>query len=279
VNKYRFGINQIDRNINIPIEIDFDLSGKEDLITSFEKDVIERVANPIKDFEVVRYRHEKWTNFGIVNTKITYNFLFYDRSIDIRDTTSANVVNWVADYGFTTNPSSVDESFTDLEIYYSANSFRRSFFKLDFYDTSDSETQKLYFTVIIPTQQGLTETVDIGTEEIPREVEIKTPKFVLDIVGDKEGYFIYWLKKPEKLNISPFYMSAKFFNAKTGQFIRMLNKPQATIPQKFSFDKSKFLYYKVFMNYNNYTYEVFNPNTNKREGTTIPIRWYEYINP
>ena len=44
----------------------------------------------------------------------------------------------------------------EAEIYYNANSFKRSFFKLDLYDTTDSETQQLYLTIIIPTQQGKT---------------------------------------------------------------------------------------------------------------------------
>lgn len=279
MNKYKFVLGQLDKNLSVPLELNFDLGGKEDLISEYERQVVEEVINPIQDFEISRYRHEKWTTFGVVNTKITYNFFFYDRSIDITDTTSANVVNWVADYGFTSNPSFTGQSFQDTELYYSVNSFKRSFFKLDFYDTPNPETQKIYFTVIIPTQQGLTETVDIGTEEEPREVQVKIPKFVLDIVGDKEGFYFYWLKNPGTLNFSPFYMSAKFFNAKTGQFVRMLNQPQALIPQKFIFDKSKYFYYKVYMNYNNYTYEIFNPITNKREGTSTPIRWYEYINP
>ena len=58
-------------------------------------------------------------------------------------------------------------------------------------------------------------------------VDVRKPKFVLDYVGDKEGFFLYWLKKRTFLDINTFYMSAKFYNAKTGQFTKLMtdNKP------------------------------------------------------
>jgi hypothetical protein len=69
---------------------------------------------------------------------------------------SVNSSVWVNDYVFTENPNFISESFNDADIYYNANSFKRSFFKLDLYDTKDSETQQIYATIIIPTQQGTT---------------------------------------------------------------------------------------------------------------------------
>ena len=62
VNKYRFNIQPGDRFFNIPIEIKTDLLGREDLIEKFEEDVIEKVINPIEDFEVTRYAHKKNDN-------------------------------------------------------------------------------------------------------------------------------------------------------------------------------------------------------------------------
>ena len=47
-----------------------------------------------------------------------------------------------------------------------------------------------YLTAIIPTQQGFK--MPAILQRTP--VEIKMPKFQLDYVGDKEGFFIYWLK-------------------------------------------------------------------------------------
>jgi hypothetical protein len=111
-------------------------------------------------------------------------------------------------------------------------------------------------------------------------VEIKKPKFVLDYVGDKEGFFIYWLKKRNFLDIQTFYMTAKFYNAETGYFTRMINTPQSSFPgSRFTFDIPTYFYYTMKLDYDKQTYQIFN-QAGQRVGTpTLPIRWYEYINP
>jgi len=103
------------------------------------------------------------------------------------------------------------------------------------------------------------------------------PVFKLDYVGDKEGFFMYWIRKKETIDIKTFYMSAKFFNARVGGFMRMMTVPQTTLPNKFLFDTSVFFYYRVELDYTNYTYSIFN-STNNRVGTTSTIKWYEYVN-
>jgi hypothetical protein len=90
--------------------------------------------------------------------------------------------NWRVNY--------ISEGFTPQEIYYYSNNFSNSFFKLDLYDTPDDKTQKNYVTIIIPTQQGL----KMHTQMQRTQVSINKPQFVLDYIGDKEGFFIYWLK-------------------------------------------------------------------------------------
>jgi hypothetical protein len=454
VNKYRFSLNQSDKFFNIPIEINFDTLGRNDLIDEYQKEVLEQIINPIEDFEVTRFAHKTWIRNNQPKSEINYKFYFFDRSGDMSSISPINASVWKNDYVFTDNPNFISESFNDAEIYYSANSFKRSFFKLDLYDTKDTETQQIYATIIIPTQQGQTRNslttpfsgggpiigptipdiapggedillnvtdensttasdgltsffdsypstftncdgfsitkyialdvyIDmdypntdykitiggicynltninnglliinppvgdyipsisllsvgdcecppppsntptptpsntppppsstptptptstppnspgtggevnpnpggIGTPEIPSlttappNVKIKKPNFVLDYLGDKEGYFIYWLKNPNYINIDTFYMSAKFFNAKTGQFIRMMNKRQNLLTQRFTFDKSKYFYYKVVLDYENYEYEIRDTETDQRVGTDIyEINWYEYVNP
>jgi hypothetical protein len=103
-------------------------------------------------------------------------------------------------------------------------------------------------------------------------------------------FFIYWLKKRNFLDIKTFYMTAKFYNAKTGQFTKMMtgkttdpvdltNGPQALISgDKYSFDSTQYFYYRVELDYVNHTYQVFNTK-DQRVGTTIPIKWFEYVNP
>ena len=101
----------------------------------------------------------------------------------------------------------------------------------------------------------------------------------MDYVGDKEGFFIYWLKNLEFVPINTFYMTAKFYNAKTGKFIKMMNKAQSTIPSSYDFDAPSYFYYKVVIDYINKFYVVSDLTTNQRVGTTTPIKWYEYVNP
>jgi hypothetical protein len=103
----------------------------------------------------------------------------------------------------------------------------------------------------------------------------------LDFVGDKEGFFIYWLRENFYININEFYMSAKFFNGRRGIYSTMTNTPQPSItPSRFNFLGSDYFYYKVNLDYTTNTYEVFETATNTRVGDTLsPIKWYEYVNP
>ena len=427
MNKYRFNIQPGDKFFNIPIEIKTDLLGREDLIEKFEEETIEKVINPIEDFEVTRYAHKKNENDD--NTFVNYQFNFFDRSIDVESTTTSNQNLWVSDYVFTENPNFTGTCFNEAEIYYNANSYKRSFFKLDLYDTTESETQQIYLTLIIPTQQGKTRvssttpltgssgpiqgptlpdvlpanipragdtplsftvdesqrvydqtmtsltienslkknkdekkhniknlsyheqlkfeleeskkraletkinkgtisvdsTTDFGDpggpggppldfsdsdgyipveppdpgeggdvnpspEDVgtgatialnfaPPNTKIKLPDFILDYIGDKEGFFIYWLKNPNYIEIDTLYMGAKFFNAKTGQFTRFLNKSQAGFSNKFNFDKSINFYYKVNLDIHNYEYTINDVETGQRIGQGTPIKWFEYVNP
>lgn len=281
--------------LNIPLEIDFDFEGRTQSIELYESEVLEQIINPSQDFESTKFAHAEWNyvatgftlNFvgGIptltvtsTTTKVTdinYEFNFFDYLSPI---SGATLSNWAIDYE--------NASFTDSEIYYFANSFKGSFFKLDFYDTSQSESQKILLTVILPTQQGLKEPGTIGSVNFPVNVMVKKPKFKLDYAGaDKEGFFIYFLKDKSYLNIDELYVSAKFFNAKKGQFVRLMNVPQSnfTGASRFNVDKQKTFYYKYKLNYQTFEYEVFyeaQVGNVTRVGTiNSPIKWYEYVNP
>jgi hypothetical protein len=105
---------------------------------------------------------------------------------------------------------------------------------------------------------------------------------VLDYIGaDKEGFFVYWLRNRDFIDISTFYVTAKFFDGRQGFFKQMTNTRQDLItPNKFNFNNADYFYYKVNLNYSNKTYEVFSTSTNSRVGdSNTPIIWYEYVNP
>jgi len=260
-----------DKQLTIPVELKWDYLGLDMAIDEYEGEVITQVIGVGRDFEVTRFDHAPATG-STDSTEVNYEFYFY--SGGSLDTLS----NWRLDYR--------SEGFTTQEIYYYTNNYTNSFFKLDLYDTFDEKRQNNYITIILPTQQGLK--MDAMMQRTP--VTIKKPKFVLNYVGDKEGFFIYWLKKRNFLDIKTFYMTAKFYNAKTGQFTKMMtgkttdpvdltNGPQALISgDKYSFDSTQYFYYRVELDYVNHTYQVFNTK-DQRVGTTIPIKWFEYVNP
>jgi hypothetical protein len=125
-------------------------------------------------------------------------------------------------------------------------------------------------------QQGATESASISP--LRPNVNIRKPSYTLDFVGDKEGFFIYWLKNEAFLNIDTFYMSAKFFDGRLGVFVKMMNEPQSVLSDKFIFDGSRYFYNKVVLDYTTKTYQVFDYLDN-RIGAGTPIKWYEYINP
>ena len=248
------------KQINIPIQLDWDYLGLDQSVDEYEKEVITEVIGVGRDFEIDRFANAPFTGTS-QETAIKYQFYFYSGG------TLTDQSNWRLDYR--------SEGFTTGNIFYYDNNFSNSFFKLDLYDSTDDKKQKNYITIIIPTQQGLKK--DAILQRQP--VTIKIPDFVLDYVGDKEGYFIYWLKKRTFVNIDTFYMSAKFYNAMTGTYTKMMNVPQSTIQGEHNFDSLTYFYYQVKLNYDKRTYQVFNTITGNREGTPLPIKWYEYVNP
>lgn len=75
-------------------------------------------------------------------------------------------------------------------------------------------------------------------------------------------------------------MTAKFYNAETGSFTKMMTSPQSALSgNKYVFDNLTYFYYKVVLDYDARTYQIFNTVTNERVGTPNPIKWYEYVNP
>ena len=268
MNASRVKIVKDDTNkyLNIPINMQWDFMGCDDSISEYEAKAIKEVTGIAPDFEVARFSHNTFPN---LDTAINYEFNFYDDSQPI---TANTVGNWSSSY--------LNEGFSTQEVYYYSKPFTKSFFKLDFYDTQDERTQQIYLSIILPVQQGLTQTVVLNN--LLPSVEIKKPTMILDSIGaDKEGFYIYWLRSRNFIDISEFYMTAKFFNARLGVFKQMTNTRQDLItPNKFQFNNADYFYYKVNLNYSDKTYEVFSTSTQLRVGdTTSPIIWYEYVTP
>jgi hypothetical protein len=112
-------------------------------------------------------------------------------------------------------------------------------------------------------------------------IDVRAPYFKLDFLGDKEGFFIYWLRERDYIDIDTFYMSAKFFDARIGSFVRMTNRVQVLLlPDRFTFNNADYFYYRVKLDYPTFTYKVNDILNLIRVGTASqPIKWYEYVNP
>ena len=250
VNKYRIERTAgVDKQINIPVELSWDYLGIDQSIDLYEEEIITEVIGVGRDFEVNRFANLPYS--GTNKTEMNYNFYFYSGN------SLSNQSNWAENY--------IAQGFSVEQIYYYRNAFSNSFFKLDFYDSLDEKKQINYLTAIIPTQQGFK--MPAILQRTP--VEIKMPKFQLDYVGDKEGFFIYWLKKRTFLDITTFYMSAKFYDASKGSFVRMMTVPQSNFPgSPYTFNTLDYFYYTMKLDYSSQTYQIFDTN-GVRRGTSI----------
>jgi len=273
VNKFKLLLNPdtanpiADRFLNIPVELKWDLTGQDDSIDEIQEDVIEQVIGKPTDYECARFANETYPN--TTKTDLNYSFFFFVGNTGLLN----NPNDWVTSYNA--------QNFSDNETYYNSKSFTKSFFKLDLYDSDNPTKQINYLTLILPTSNS-------AILQVPKFLQnttkpIKIPKFNLDFLGNKESFFIYWLKSRDYLDIQTFYMSAKFFNAKTGEFVKMMNTPQSSIQTRYNFKPDNYFYYKVKLDYANYTYKVFDytstPNEVRIGSSTNPIKWYQYINP
>lgn len=274
VNNIRLRLNNQDRTLELPILQNWDLNGVNESIEVYENEIIKKIINPIDDFETVRYAHEPWSDTinGVTKTSTNYQFYFYSATTDTSITATTDDSNWVIDYRA--------NGLSTANVLYREPVFSQSFFKLDFYDTKNTTSQQIFLTIIIPVRQGKTVKVPFGVNNF---VDIKTPNFSLDYIGDKEAYYIYWLTSTEFVSLSHLYMSAKFYDAGVGQFKRMMNQSQGFFQDKFNFPKEDYFYYRVNLNYDTYKYEVFYEDRVhglSRVGTTLePIKWFEYVNP
>lgn len=101
------------------------------------------------------------------------------------------------------------------------------------------------------------------------------PEFLLDHVGEREGYFIYWYQDKTLMNLDTLYMSAKFFNGKDGTYTKFITETQDNFSNRYNVPNLNF-YYKIRFDYVNYYYTI----SNSTGGNPIStVTWYEYENP
>lgn len=249
VNRYVLrGINSIDSQIILPIQNNWGFNGVDDSIELYEDDIAnELVGTPI-DYEVNKFTHEDINGFSSIN----YNFNFYQGG-GLYDEN-----NWYSTYL---------GKFTIDDLKYNKNNFINSFFKIDLYDTNSKKNQKLLLTIILNANNS--------NKRIYQSYNINYPVYKLDYGYSNNGFNIYWGNLMNDMNLM--YMSCKFYNAKTGSFVRMMNKPQSNLSDNSNFDSTIYYYYKLKFDYNNKTYSIFDFSDNRVGGQDKPINWFEYF--
>ena len=171
VSKYKILRKSLDRQIDIPIEIKWDLYGQEDSLNVFQEETVTKAIGTPKDFELARFQNKLY--FNSYDTSVNHNFYFYTGLTE--DINNSTINSW----GLTYN----SQGFTSEEIYYTTKPFLKSFFKLDFYDTNQSKTQKNYFTIILPANQS-SDIIQSISDFLP-DVKISVPIYNLDFINQK----------------------------------------------------------------------------------------------
>lgn len=327
VNKIKILSKESDKEIIFPLDMNTDIYDRGDTITIEQDRIVDEVIGKPDDYELQRFSLAPNPNG---DTELNYEFYFNG------------------------NLSYLDR-FLDGEVRFFSKNFEKSFFKLDLYDTIESNKQKIYLTIILPTKNsfrvvnlcnsfvvglgvagqpgtinytnccgdlvgqfvvdgeeicvlpnttgtwensdGVISDISFGTTvqgtndfiilpwptqcecefTSPQTIQsnLQIPRFVLDHVGNQEGYFIYWYEDISLLNLSTLYMSAKFFDGSDGKYTQFITEPQSGLVNPYSPTDDKF-YYQVSFNYFNNTYRLFNLTTLSEART---VQWYEFVNP
>ncbi len=172
------------KNISIPINTNFMEMGQEVDISRWTQKEIRKAINPITEGERVKYKSNVYPNTNL-------KFRFFNKNNNTYD--DNNLTSGYESAGFSPNEINVK------------NSFKKSFFRLYFFDSNDIKNRNL-----------------LSTED-------------LDVFGSNKPEFkldrIYWFQDDDyfrdNTNDRIIYMEAKFFNAKTGEVVRFFNPPSS----------------------------------------------------
>ena len=103
-NRIKIVKNDINKFVNIPVNMQWDFMGRDDSISEYETKAIKEVTGIAADFEVARFSNNIFQNF---NTDINYEFNFYDDTAPI---TANTIGNWSSTY--------LNEGFSVQDVYY-----------------------------------------------------------------------------------------------------------------------------------------------------------------
>lgn len=277
VNKYTVRLKTFDEDTHfkIPVNLEFASVDQAEVVNrDFVEEEVENAINPIVDYETTRFIPLSST--GTVIKDLKYKPIFLD------------------DSGALLNPTYYSNiGFSNDDIKFQKNRFKKSFLRLSFYDSDVPTDQNLvsFITIFCRLQNGdLRAIVDAnGTpsplpgipetaSNIPVRFELTDP--ILQPEGFHEGFHLYYFKNELKKNDAvpkELYMRADFNNAATGKLTRFITTPD-TLPINELIGKlhTRYLltrtntgyYYSVDPTYNNAQNIV-------EDGTRLTINLYE----
>ena len=264
-----------DLNIILNKEVDFQTNaGWEESLIAYEDELLNKVTNPIENYETVRYIHTPYNSSGITQTDIWFYFYFIDNN---------NLYDNGLDYNLV--------GITSQENEHMLKQSTESFFRLEFYKTPGTVTndiltceppsrinRKLVFAknLSLPLGEKYFYSVLNGY--------VHLPVFQGSNYENKENMYFFWFADESVLtetNLSgsttgnTFFMTAKFYNAKDGSILDFTN---SGFTSGHTLNESTDMYYQVDIDKTDYSYYVYSFNGTKgnRIGLTEnPIKFYE----
>jgi hypothetical protein len=201
-------------NMNLVINQEQDFKtdlGWQENAQELEDQTLEKIINPVDNYETVRYIHQPYNSslsgLTISQSDIWFKFHFLSGS------------TYVTDYEPTGLSFKENNEIREF--------FKRSFFRLEFYKTPNGEAptranRRLVFTKNLPLTSG--EQYNFYNETLTgvTDVKIYKPVFMGTNYKNSENLYIFWFQDDspfEESNLigNIFYMTAKFFNAENGE--------------------------------------------------------------
>jgi hypothetical protein len=202
------------KNMNLVINQEQDFKtdlGWQENAQELEDQTLEKIINPVDNYETVRYIHQPYNSslsgLTISQADIWFKFHFLSGS------------TYVTDYEPTGLSYKENNEVREF--------FKKSFFRLEFYKTPYGESptranRRLVFTKNLPLTSG--EQYNFYNETLTgvTDVKIFKPVFMGTNYKNSENLYIFWFQDDspfEESNLvgNIFYMTAKFFNAENGE--------------------------------------------------------------
>ena len=175
------GVTQPVKSVVIPLTMDFKNTGYSDLINSLAQEEKEKNVNTVLDKETMKFSSANYGTSENSNLKLKFHFI---------------------NSGGTYANSYINAGFEQGDLDNLTNRLTKSFFKLDFYDSSNEVKQNFLFSEYLYVNSTT------------------APNFPLNR--------LYWLKRDTKFidddTYRELFIEALFFNAKDGTVRRFINR-------------------------------------------------------